>query len=35
MVRQHTLEFELIGKGMDSGEFRRLVDRIARARATR
>ncbi len=25
--------FELTGKGMDTGEFRRLVDRIARARA--
>ncbi|MBP7777429.1 MAG: hypothetical protein KA371_09895 [Acidobacteria bacterium] len=29
-----TFNFELTGKGMDSGEYRRLVDRIARARAT-
>lgn len=27
-----TFNFELVGKGMDSGEFRRLVDRIAQAR---
>lgn len=29
-----TFNFELTGKGMDSGEFRRLTDRIARARST-
>jgi hypothetical protein len=29
-----TFNFELTGKGMDSGEYRRLVDRIARARST-
>lgn len=29
-----TFNFELSGKGMDSGEYRRLVDRIARARTT-
>lgn len=28
-----TFNFELVGKGMDSGEFRRLVDRIAQARS--
>ena len=27
--------FELLGKGMDSGEYRRLVERLARARAVR
>ncbi len=29
-----TFNFELSGKGMDSGQYRRLVDRIARARTT-
>ena len=29
-----TFNFELTGKGMDSGEYRRLVDRITRARTT-
>lgn len=28
-----TFNFELVGKGMDIGEFRRLVDRIAQARS--
>jgi hypothetical protein len=30
-----TFNFELAGKGMDSGEYRRLVDRIAKARSAR
>lgn len=30
-----TFNFELVGKGMDSGVYRRLVDRIAQARSTR
>lgn len=30
-----TFNFELTGKGMDSGEYRRLVDRIAKARSAR